>query len=768
MLKNETTSRIDRVAVNAYYQTEADARNDVYTITLGKDGCRLEAAGGTLRMTINGHVIFDDVSATNSNCNARFNNRTYRMDNIISSCGEACRPALINDAGAYKYSNRIRIFLNGSDNNTNGVKQQIMLKIRAKGPGEMELGRRAVFGNPVGSNERSFGVVEKQIGPTGYKSNPSWSAALAFPFALPCGADNPRTPAGRRMTLYDTDAQPGAFGVQYFYVMRKQRDNSNADWVKLEQNQYVGGGENIVHNPGSGFDGGVNWDEATKRWVNMGGEGAETRVPIRTYDVNYRYMLFIDLPDNRTQAALSPLGNVYSVNVPGETIHGLTDNCDYFLDPEVPLVDDTYRAGSTLEVRSTINNESAVDPGSGHSWETYIARYDQLPSDLTITPRGRDDGNDPNAACAAIPSADRTICRRFDTGEYPHSVALIPPSITSDALYDTSSDSGRYICFFTRVLKPRNTSPDERWRYSSRMACSRLGQAPRVQVWGNDVRSGGKIDVTSPSLASGRYYGSWAEYGAFSTGYNLGFATGSTLAQGGLSSVVSDRHLLTFANTVPACADNDYGCYGAISPPDALLRQLQARCDAAGPWLGDIEVDDWDHRGDIVCSTGTVTIKNNINNPSDMGTLRQKIIMARDIVIEDDVSRIDAWLVALPQPNAGLLDDLWGNPDPLIKYGRINTCHAASNDWGTLLKTGTGNNLATGVCDELLTITGPVIADQLYLARTGGGTLTDPEVPAEIMNLRADAFVWAFNGNSGSADDPVAQTLSVQELPPRF
>ncbi|MCY1541411.1 hypothetical protein D9M68_771020 [compost metagenome] len=58
------------------------------------------------------------------------------------------------------------------------------------------------------------------------------------------------------------------------------------------------------------------------------------------------------------------------------------------------------------------------------------------------------------------------------------------------------------------------------------------------------------------------------------------------------------------------------------------------------------------------------------------------------------------------------------------------------------------------------------MAKKLYLTRTSGsGTATESGEPGEILNLRADAYLWAI-GRSGGLGS--VQTIKTSELAPRF
>ena len=142
----------------------------------------------------------------------------------------------------------------------------------------------------------------------------------------------------------------------------------------------------------------------------------------------------------------------------------------------------------------------------------------------------------------------------------------------------------------------------------------------------------------------------------------------------------------------------------------------------------------------ILKVTGTVTIAGNqTNNPDnngagykDISQLPQLVIIANKIVINSGVTNVDAWLVADTVQTC----DYTGTPT-------INTC------------------------TQKLTVNGPVMANHLNLLRTAGSGVGTPAsgYPAEVFNLRADAYLWAA-AHATTIDR--AQTVYSVGLPPRF
>jgi len=128
------------------------------------------------------------------------------------------------------------------------------------------------------------------------------------------------------------------------------------------------------------------------------------------------------------------------------------------------------------------------------------------------------------------------------------------------------------------------------------------------------------------------------------------------------------------------------------------------------------------------------------SSPAD---IPQLVIIARNIIITDNVTNVDAWLVT---------------KSTTATDGIVNTCDAPGITEPV--------KLTAGVCNAKLTVNGPVYASHLLLYRTGGtgNTAATAGDPAEVFNLRPDAYMWASALPGGN----VARTVMTTELPPRF
>lgn len=350
--------------------------------------------------------------------------------------------------------------------------------------------------------------------------------------------------------------------------------------------------------------------------------------------------------------------------------------------------------------------------------------------------------------------------------------------------------------------------------------CVTIGKTPLIQVYGGDIRVGKRFATDTSTISAipgiytssfkvsgsaqpiGRTYGSWVEYGALAPGPIKRIASLSGYAgdNGGYDSPITPAgcdqgiNKLTFSNTSADESGNasshDPGC-GYFAENQSLIPDIVStaavrqpidpsryalplkfdggsiagvyRNDAAGATIeiggGTSEIT----KGKtyyVYVPHGTVFIKDNIELADDtygdngnISDLPQLVIIAQSIKIKDTVNRVDAWLVA---------------PGTRDNEGVVNTC---VNDTGNTPK------LTATVCDQPLTINGPVMARELLLWRTKVDksnpacrieAVTDCKNigdPAEIFNLPASTTLWAQgNGTNPSR----AQTGYTVELPPYY
>lgn len=339
---------------------------------------------------------------------------------------------------------------------------------------------------------------------------------------------------------------------------------------------------------------------------------------------------------------------------------------------------------------------------------------------------------------------------------------------------------GTKICFAFSV-QPRSSSSND-WAHSE-PTCVTIGKNPKVQVLGGDLIVGRSEEaniVTSTSLRGTTYYGSWSEYAIIPSGNVEGMASASGYAGGmNTDNLCNGLSLLTFTNansaTTPVCDNSNVGGYSIAAPSqfNAVVARLVPTTGVA-PLNGAVRVQDLQSRtiysgvangtinlsasasGNVQIPAGKwvvinapntdVRITSNIKYTDGaigrIGDIPQLVIIAKNIIINDNVDTVDAWLFA----NRSGAD------------GVITTCDAPN-----IVEPA---GLTAGVCAARLTVNGPVVANRLNLYRTAGsGTGTDAGKPAEVFNLRPDAYLWA---SSFSGDNPKARTVLTTELPPRF
>jgi hypothetical protein len=163
----------------------------------------------------------------------------------------------------------------------------------------------------------------------------------------------------------------------------------------------------------------------------------------------------------------------------------------------------------------------------------------------------------------------------------------------------------------------------------------------------------------------------------------------------------------------------------------------------------------------IVVTRGNVEIANNI--VYDQGVMHGAadipqlvIVTSGTIRINDNVTRIDAWLIASGEG--------WGSGQPADPNhpGTIMTC-ASGNESADNVR----DRLSSNICNLRLNVHGPVFADRLHLFRTHGAEADNPRTPAETFTLPSSAFLWARN-YAQERNSNFALTVFSRGLPPRY
>jgi len=364
------------------------------------------------------------------------------------------------------------------------------------------------------------------------------------------------------------------------------------------------------------------------------------------------------------------------------------------------------------------------------------------------------------------------------TQNFSPGVTGLPQSakVTEDLLV------GSRVCYALSVRPYTNTNALNQWHHSA-PACVVVSKKPKVQVLGSDLIVGRGTTTTPAAVSnvststsasgnSGLRYGSWSEYAIIPSGTVTGMASGALYVGGSNAADLCSLSVLTISNntgagcqiaqigkyisnsTVPNVADH-FKATNTIGGTVVDLKDLASATtySIAGANLNISSsqpiASDGAGKGKWVVINdpdATVTITSNITYTpgalTKISDIPQIIIIAKNILIADSVTNVDAWLIA---SGTGA-------------NGYINTCSSIS--------AGSPTALTSNKCNQKLTINGPVQANKLFMYRTAGsGVGTDIGNPAEVFNLRGEAYLWA--SVHGSSNDRIT-TVSTKELPPRF
>lgn len=447
---------------------------------------------------------------------------------------------------------------------------------------------------------------------------------------------------------------------------------------------------------------------------------------------------------------------------------------NYNLQPSIGNISDNSVVElpkSGVPIQGYVRNDGPTISRPNIDWQITKVRY---PKGAAIPQKGGGDSGDTVDPCKFFNSW--AACDPVNSGQqspyYPSNNTVRHDGITDIQDYEV----GTRICFALSVRQYRHDQNG--WRHSQ-LYCYVVGKYPKVQVLGGDLLLGRSSGTNAPRTSSvttsvssraGKIYGSWSEYGIASSGLVRGMGSAAGYAGGGPTDDLCSVSLLTLTNaTASGCVASTIGKYtqGGAAPNvsarfplntsttqlpsnnvDITANNLSGLYTTSASSLsvkssGQIPTKRWVV---INAPNTTVTISGNIQytdgSLSAVTDIPQVVIIARTIIIADSVTNIDAWLVA----NGA-------EPD-----GRINTCGAGG--------VGETTPLTADTCKQPLTVNGPVVANHLILRRTAGsGTGTGAADPAEVFNLRADAYIWASSYSPGTGRLP---TVSTKELPPRF
>lgn len=332
-------------------------------------------------------------------------------------------------------------------------------------------------------------------------------------------------------------------------------------------------------------------------------------------------------------------------------------------------------------------------------------------------------------------------------------------------------DVGDSLCFAVSV-RDRSSSPGSTpWRHSA-PSCIIISKKPKVNILGGDLWVRGATATnsrvaTSTTNNTEGVFGSFVEYALATRGRVTGMSSAAGYQGRSTANMLCGVSLLTFGNNGTSndgCLNQEVGSYTRLPSTTPRLGD-RFNSGFTGNMSGTVNLNGrngtYSASGNVAINASTiskgrsvvivapnrdVTIRGDIEyDDGDLGSIDdipQVVIIARNIFINAGVNRVDAWLVANSNDSA---------------HGYVNTC-------------GTGKVLGAGLdadaCSEPLIVNGPVMADHLLMRRTAGaGPLMEAGDPAEVFNLRPDAYLWMANRISSGVGLP---TTATRELPPKY
>lgn len=494
---------------------------------------------------------------------------------------------------------------------------------------------------------------------------------------------------------------------------------------------------------------------------------------------------------------------------------------NYDLYPKVTIPSNVLFPGTEQEVTQNVinNNSFAPERDSPYAVQEYVIKAGSpKPTDpnvanvFNITKTVRSEVVHYAEAAGVITAGTPTACDWLRTKAGFNGISVgcklltngnrnfnsIDNLITDPPIIADDYNVGDVVCRIVSLGYFKYDTTDTTARRVSKPICVTIAKSPHVQVWGHDVRVGDSIygagQVNGPNDDASIYtklvmggsanYGSWAEYGIFApTNGVIRSVSGGAIAS-------APAKPLSFANTTTPDSGQWSPARTIASIIDVLpdipvghtangtinLNQDLNGSLVDGEWYrvknsgNNVTIKDppgggYDtSRGTMVidmtegAGNKTVTIDSDIilSRPDDvayskLGNAVQIVIVVKgNIIINSNVSRIDAWLVALPRSDNS-------------NDGIISTCDEITTPYYKDL-------VVSGSCNQnQLVINGAVMAKQIQLRRTHGSEKSDYGKPAEIINLRPDAYMWG-RGTTGITDGtgyPI-RTIKTRELPPRF
>lgn len=431
---------------------------------------------------------------------------------------------------------------------------------------------------------------------------------------------------------------------------------------------------------------------------------------------------------------------------------------NYSLTPTVSGVPGYAEAGTAVSHDATVTNSGSTESADA---EWRLSRIFIAPGDSR--PTAQNSASDPAGFLTPFNTSSVGSLQDVASGSQTFPGNNSPTSVNAESYVLPDAEPGTQICLVLSVNPRSHSAGTTPWRHGE-PACVVIAKAPKIQVLGGDAIIGGDVTTsTSPKTVSGqsRTFGSWGEYAVIAGGLITGMASGAGYSENGyvdLNNICDVAFLtVTNANGSGACQPALLGNYGVGAVLPALAEHFaQTTGSLSGSTtLSGVSEGVYSASGTLDVTGGgtisgkyivinapgaTVNVTGDIvlaNGPyNSIQDVPQVVIIANNINISSGVQRIDAWLIA-----SGV-------------SGVISTCAGTA-----------ATDLRSNVCSNPLEVNGPVAAREIDLYRTHGSeTGLDSDIPAEVFNLRADAYLWATNFNNSKR----LQTVSIDELPPRF
>ena len=349
-------------------------------------------------------------------------------------------------------------------------------------------------------------------------------------------------------------------------------------------------------------------------------------------------------------------------------------------------------------------------------------------------------------------SANSTTASHNNKGVHSQHSYSTTYSIRSGLLsVPTNLSAGSKFCIAIAISSDRGSHLGSDSAFLSSATCGNVATYPNFRVLGGSVSTNGGISTSLTDIIDGerKLYGSWADFAIIANGEVKKMASGASLA-GGLStsgsiSIPCSFSPLSIANSAcpTASAVGSAGVLGASSLFDTFRARYASDYSDANLTV-------------IYRPADTYLISSNIEEDrsathSGLDTLHQTIIIAKNIQISENVSRVDAWLLA---------------------EETIDTCAISSDGRAIVIgavaesESATKVSLSSTLCQTPLQLNAPLSAQNVLFKRASGadpaaGTLADA---AETVDFSPAAYL--VSDITRQTGDP--STVYLKKLPPRY